>query len=126
MKSKEYSEYSNPEGKGYDVSGSMKKDSGIMYGSPAYYGRKLLDLTGLILDPTDESLMEEIKNRLSLPLGVPSMPIQDALEFVETLAYITIQMSKFVPGNPVLQEEEKNLNCTEGPPTHKEKKGLHN
>lgn len=50
----------------------------------------------------DEGLMEEIKSRLSLPLGVPSMPIQDALEFVETLAYITIQMSKFVPGAQVV------------------------
>ena len=26
------------------------------------------------------------------------MPIQDAIKFVETLVYVTIQMSKFVPG----------------------------
>ncbi len=78
------------------------------YGETRYISRLILGfdpyLETLLKDNSDfeDNLMESIKNNLSLPLGVPSMPIQDAIEFVETLAYITIQMSKFVPGAQVV------------------------
>ena len=74
------------------------------YGQGQYISRLVLgfdpDLETIVdeYEIGDEHIMENIKNRLSLPLGVPSMPIQDAIEFVETLVYITMQMSKFVPG----------------------------
>lgn len=78
------------------------------YGQTRYISRLILgfdpDLEILLKEKfvNDDDLMENIKENLSLPLGVPSMPIQDAIEFVETLAHITIQMSKFVPGAQVV------------------------
>lgn len=74
------------------------------YGETQYISRLILGFDPYLeiilkeYELDDLTIMENIKNRLSLPLGVPSMPIQDAIEFVETLAYITTQMSKFVPG----------------------------
>ena len=74
------------------------------YGEGQYISRLVLGFDPLLdniineYDISEENIMENIKNKLSLPLGVPSMPIQDAIEFVETLVYVTIQMSKFVPG----------------------------
>ena len=62
------------------------------YGEEQYISRLLLGfdpyLDNIIneYDIDEENIMETIKNRLSLPLGVPSMPIQDAIEFVETKA----------------------------------------
>ena len=74
------------------------------YGEGQYISRLILgfdpNLENILneYEIDDENIMENIQNRLTLPLGVPSMPIQDAIEFVETLVYITMQMSKFVPG----------------------------
>lgn len=74
------------------------------YGEGQYISRLLLGFDPHLeviineYEIAEENIMENIKNRLSLSLGVPSMPIQDAIEFVETLVYVTTQMSKFVPG----------------------------
>ena len=78
------------------------------YGETQYISRLILGfdpnleniLKGYGLN--DKNIMKNIKDKLSLPLGVPSMPIQDAIEFIKTLAYVTIQMSKFVPGAQVV------------------------
>lgn len=49
-----------------------------------------------------ENIIKDCKNDLQLPLGVPAMPIQDAIELVKFLADISVNSSRFVPGAQVI------------------------
>ena len=49
-----------------------------------------------------EDIMEDCNDRLQLPLGVPAMPIQDAIDLVKFLADISVNSSKFVTGAQVI------------------------
>lgn len=43
-----------------------------------------------------------IRDELSVPLVVPPMPIQDAIDLSEFLVHLTIQFSRFMPGAPTV------------------------
>jgi hypothetical protein len=43
-------------------------------------------------------IMEGLKNRLSIPMVIPPMPIQDAIDLVQFLVETTMKFSKFSPG----------------------------
>jgi hypothetical protein len=49
-----------------------------------------------------EKIIENIKNDMQLPIGVPAMPIQDAIDFVMFLADISCKMSKFMAGAQII------------------------
>ena len=49
-----------------------------------------------------EDIISDCKNDLQLPLGVPAMPIQDAIDLVRFLADISVYSSRFVPGAQVI------------------------
>ena len=53
-------------------------------------------------DEIIEEIMDSCKNNLQLPLGVPTMPIQDAIELVQFLAEISVKSSKFASGAQVI------------------------
>ena len=48
------------------------------------------------------NIMDDCNKSLHLPLGVPSMPMDDAIELVKFLAHISVESSKFVPGAQVI------------------------
>lgn len=45
-----------------------------------------------------EDIINECTDNLQLPLGVPAMPIQDAIDLVKFLADISVKSSRFTPG----------------------------
>jgi hypothetical protein len=47
-------------------------------------------------------VVETIKGNLQLPLVVPAMPLQDAIELAEFLVDLTIKFSRFMPGAPTV------------------------
>jgi len=47
-------------------------------------------------------VMESLKRRLTIPLVIPSMPIQDAIYLAEFLVDFVIKFSKFRPGAPTV------------------------
>jgi len=49
-----------------------------------------------------EDIINNCKDDLQLPLGVPAMPIQDAIDLVRFLAEISVNSSRFVPGAQVI------------------------
>lgn len=49
-----------------------------------------------------EMIIDDCYQNLQLPLGVPAMPIQDAIDLVKFLADISVNSSKFVPGPQVI------------------------
>lgn len=55
-----------------------------------------------ISDEVIEDILSDCKDDLQLPLGVPAMPIQDAIELVRFLALISVNSSRFVPGAQVI------------------------
>ncbi|MDD6256527.1 hypothetical protein [Methanobrevibacter boviskoreani] len=44
------------------------------------------------------NIIDECKNKLQLPLGVPAMPIQDAIDLVKFLAGVSVNSSRFIAG----------------------------
>ena len=44
------------------------------------------------------SIIQDCNERLQLPLGVPAMPIQDAIDLVKFLAEFSVNSSRFSPG----------------------------
>lgn len=55
-----------------------------------------------ISDDVIEEIIADCKDDLQLPLGVPAMPIQDAIDLVRFLAEISVNSSRFVPGAQVI------------------------
>ena len=53
-------------------------------------------------DDVIEDIISNCKDDLQLPLGVPAMPIQDAIDLVRFLADISVNSSRFVPGAQVI------------------------
>jgi hypothetical protein len=53
-------------------------------------------------DDVIEDILSNCKDDLQLPLGVPAMPIQDAIDLVRFLADISVNSSRFVPGAQVI------------------------
>lgn len=49
-----------------------------------------------------ENIIMDCHNRLQLPLGVPAMPIQDAIELVKFLAELSVNSSRFFPGPQII------------------------
>lgn len=49
-----------------------------------------------------DNILSDCEESLQLPLGVPAMPIQDAIDLVKFLANISVNSSKFVPGPQVI------------------------
>ena len=49
-----------------------------------------------------ENVLSDCEESLQLPLGVPAMPIQDAIDLVKFLANISVNSSKFFPGPQVI------------------------
>lgn len=47
-------------------------------------------------------VMEVIKSRTAIPLVQAAMPIQDAIDLAEFLAYAAVSFSRFMPGAPVV------------------------
>jgi hypothetical protein len=49
-----------------------------------------------------QPVMQNIQQNLQLPLVVPAMPLQDAIELAEFLVDLTIKFSRFMPGAPTV------------------------
>lgn len=49
-----------------------------------------------------ENIIKDCHNKLQLPLGVPAMPIQDAIDLVRFLADFSVKSSRFFPGPQVI------------------------
>ena len=47
-------------------------------------------------------IVQTVQQNLSLPLVVPAMPLQDAIELAEFLVNLAINFSRFMPGAPVV------------------------
>jgi len=57
----------------------------------------LLKDAGLNKEKSDE-IIQLIHENMQLPIGVPAMPIQDAIDFIEFLVDFNCKMSKFMSG----------------------------
>ena len=68
------------------------------------FDEKLIEV--LIDNEIDEDDIDNIiagcHNKLQLPLGVPAMPIQDAIDLVRFLAEFSVKSSRFYPGPQVI------------------------
>ena len=53
-------------------------------------------------EETITNIFNDCNEKLQLPLGVPSMPIKDAIDLVKFLADISVNSSRFVPGPQVI------------------------
>jgi hypothetical protein len=51
---------------------------------------------------TINNILRDCREKLQLPLGVPAMPIKDAIDLVKFLADISVNSSRFVPGAQVI------------------------
>ena len=51
---------------------------------------------------TINNIFTDCNEKLQLPLGVPAMPIKDAIDLVKFLADISVNSSRFVPGPQVI------------------------
>ncbi len=51
---------------------------------------------------TIDNIVDDCYNNFQLPLGVPAMPIQDAIDLVKFLVEMAINTSRFVPGAQVI------------------------
>ena len=51
---------------------------------------------------TINNILRDCREKLQLPLGVPAMPIKDAIDLVKFLADISVNSSRFVPGSQVI------------------------
>jgi hypothetical protein len=51
---------------------------------------------------TINNILRNCREKLQLPLGVPAMPIKDAIDLVKFLADISVNSSRFVPGAQVI------------------------
>lgn len=49
-----------------------------------------------------ENIINDCYTQLQLPLGVPAMPIQDAIDLVKFLAEFSVKSSRFYPGPQVI------------------------
>ena len=53
-------------------------------------------------EETITNIFNDCNEKLQLPLGVPAMPIKDAIDLVKFLADISVNSSRFVPGPQVI------------------------
>ena len=53
-------------------------------------------------EETIKNIFSDCRKKLQLPLGVPAMPIKDAIDLVKFLADISVNSSRFVPGPQVI------------------------
>ena len=53
-------------------------------------------------EETIKNIFSDCRKKLQLPLGVPAMPIKDAIDLVKFLADISINTSRFVPGPQII------------------------
>ena len=51
-----------------------------------------------ISDKNINNIINECNDKLQLPLGVPAMPIQDAIDLVKFLAGVSVNSSRFISG----------------------------
>jgi len=81
------------------------------FGETIFLSRLLLgldkELINIIEDNVNDKkisnkILNDIHEKLQLPLGVPAMPIQDAIDLVKFLADISVNSSRFVPGPQVI------------------------
>lgn len=81
------------------------------FGETLFLSRLLLCLDNQLLEILNENIQDEVivnnilndcNEKLQLPLGVPAMPIQDAIDLVKFLADISVNSSRFVPGAQVI------------------------
>ena len=81
------------------------------FGETIFLSRLLLGLDEQLIEiieengidkETIENIINDCKEKLQLPLGVPAMPIQDAIDLVKFLADISVKSSRFVPGAQVI------------------------
>jgi hypothetical protein len=49
-----------------------------------------------------QQAMQNIQNKLSVPLVMPAMPLQDAIELAEFMVDLTIKWVRFAPGPPTV------------------------
>jgi hypothetical protein len=70
---------------------------GVGVGLPQVLGN-LFRLSPEQLNP----IVETIQQNLQLPLVVPAMPLQDAIDLAEFLVDLTIKFSRFMPGAPTV------------------------
>ena len=61
-------------------------------------------LQNLFRIPSDQlkQVMQTIQQRLQLPLVLPAMPLQDAIDLADFLVDLTIKFSRFMPGAPTV------------------------
>jgi hypothetical protein len=90
-----------PQGQaGWFFDGQPEAISRLLYG----YGTGLrgalqnLGVGPLLLD----GVMAQITNALAVPLIIPPMPIQDAIDLAEFLVHLSIMFSRFSPGAPTV------------------------
>lgn len=85
----------------------------LCFGDTAFVTRYLLgfdERLSIILKNNDvsydviEDIVSDCKDDLQLPLGVPAMPIQDAIDLVRFLTEISVNSSRFVPGAQLLAD----------------------
>ena len=81
------------------------------FGETTFLSRLLLGLDKRLIEilednvvdkETIDNILKDCKEKLQLPLGVPAMPIQDAIDLVKFLADISVNSSRFVPGAQVI------------------------
>lgn len=81
------------------------------FGETSFLSRFLLGIDPNITEVLrNNNLSEDLVNKilldcnefLQLPLGVPAMPIQDAIDLVSFLAEISVKGSRFVPGPQII------------------------
>ena len=81
------------------------------FGETVFLSRLLLgldeQLIRILKDNIDDiqiidNILKDCNEKLQLPLGVPAMPIQDAIDLVKFLANFSVSSSRFVPGPQVI------------------------
>lgn len=81
------------------------------FGETIFLSRLLLGLDERLIEilednvgnkETIDNILKDCNEKLQLPLGVPAMPIQDAIDLVRFLADISVNSSRFVPGAQVI------------------------
>ena len=81
------------------------------FGETLFLTRLLLEFDERLLEifedngvdgETINNILRDCREKLQLPLGVPAMPIKDAIDLVKFLADISVNSSRFVPGAQVI------------------------